>query len=215
MKSHLSLLLAIVVMVVSPALAQIDMPGGMPPGSAGATPSAVPGIAGASPAMVPGAAPGMAPGMAPGTATPAAQPAASDKKNAAKDAKKEEPPAKPKVTEFKGSLMFSDEQVFEIHQALSGTLLKNEAEAAALDIPKVRKIILSGIYYKTSNNWIIWLNGQKLTPQSKMPPEIVDMQVTDKAVKLKWFDIGLNGIINVTMKPHHVYDIVTGVMLRE
>jgi len=69
------------------------------------------------------------------------------------------------------------------------------------------------VVYKAADDWLIWINGQKVTPTVSMK-EIVDIQVeSDSTVHLKWFDIGLNGVIGITMKPNETYDIVTGVLL--
>ncbi len=84
--------------------------------------------------------------------------------------------------------------------------------AANQEIPQVRKITLSGVAYKNAGDWIVWINGHKIAPGNTMS-EIIDIKVERDLVHLKWFDIGLNGIINITLRPHETYDIVTGVLL--
>ncbi len=121
--------------------------------------------------------------------------------------------AEPPVTEFTRSFFYTDQEVADIRQAVSGRLFEGD-EGKTYDIPAVRRIILSGIYYRGPQDWTIWMNGQKVTPKTLLP-EIVDIKVVNDRIYLKWFDIGLNGIISLQMRPHQVYDIVTGVMLKE
>ena len=79
-------------------------------------------------------------------------------------------------------------------------------------IPLKRTITLGGILYRGNGDWIIWLNGQKLGPNNLLP-EIQGIDVASDKVYLEWFDIGINGIIRLTLRPHQTYDIVTGLLL--
>lgn len=88
-----------------------------------------------------------------------------------------------------------------------------EAEKVEL-IPVDRKIKLSGIYYKNDKTWIVWMNGHKLHP-SYLLPEIQSIEVKQDEVFLRWYDIGLNDVINIRMRPHQVYDIVTGILYND
>lgn len=115
---------------------------------------------------------------------------------------------------FVGSFMFSQADLAEVARAKAGILLPSAGAGATggIQIPAVRRIIVSGVYYKGPSDWIVWINNHKVTPGNLMP-EIIDIKVVRDRVHLKWFDIGLNGIITIEMRPHQVYDIVTGVML--
>lgn len=121
-----------------------------------------------------------------------------------------------KETVFRGSFMFSQSEIDDIERAKAGIVLSNPMvqQETAVVIPPIRRIILSGIYYRTPADWTVWINGQKVTPGNLLP-EIVDIKVMNDRVRLKWFDIGLNGVLSLEMRPHQMYDIVTGVMLRE
>lgn len=80
-------------------------------------------------------------------------------------------------------------------------------------IPERRLIMLSGILYKGQNNWIVWINGQKVTPDNYLP-EIIEIKVENSSyVSLKWYDIGLQEVISITLRPNQVYDITTGILL--
>jgi hypothetical protein len=123
-------------------------------------------------------------------------------------------------TPFKQSFFFTAEDIIAIHKAIE----QQNAPAGAIGqagggpaappvIPPVRRIALAGVIYKAADDWLIWINGQKVTPNVSMK-EIVDIKVeSDSRVHLKWFDIGLNGVIDITMRPNETYDIVTGVLL--
>lgn len=127
------------------------------------------------------------------------------------------PGVPPVVTDqgpFKESLFFSPVELATIQKALAGSVtgtaaLSNQAPAV---IPQRRVIMLAGVVYKGPEKWIIWLNGQKVTPQQLLP-EIMDIRVEQDRVHLEWFDIGINNVISLTLRPHQVYDIVTGVLL--
>lgn len=79
-------------------------------------------------------------------------------------------------------------------------------------IPTKRIISLSGMVYRSPKDWIIWLNGHKLTPGMRLP-ELVDIKVESDRVRLKWFDIGMAKIIAITLRPRQTYDITSGVLL--
>lgn len=80
-------------------------------------------------------------------------------------------------------------------------------------IPERRLIVLSGILYRAKNNWTVWINGQKVTPDNYLP-EIIEIKVENSSyVSLKWYDIGLQEVISITLRPNQVYDITTGILL--
>lgn len=116
---------------------------------------------------------------------------------------------------FSGSFLFSLAEISSIRQAVAGKVMGDGLLKAdqATNIPPVRLIKVSGVVYRSQGDWIVWINGQKVLPRQLLP-EIVEISVQpDSSVALKWFDIGLNGIINITLRPHQTYDIVTGLLL--
>ncbi len=80
-------------------------------------------------------------------------------------------------------------------------------------IPMNRFITVSGITYKSRDNWVVWINGQKVVPGYIPLKELVELGVAKDYVRIKWFDIGLNGVINLTMRPNQTYYIVPGLLL--
>jgi hypothetical protein len=151
------------------------------------------------------------------SASPVAKPAAAPEKTPeqlAKEKEEAEKAAKAALeAPFDQSLFFSPQDLISIAKAQKGAVdSANGNGYHGEPIPQKRQIILSGIIYRGPNDWLIWLNGHKVAPGNLLK-EIVDIKVHENSVHLKWFDIGLNGVIDLTIHPHEVYDIVTGIML--
>lgn len=117
---------------------------------------------------------------------------------------------------FRDTLLFSGAEIAALREAAAGRRSNEaflDAEKTEL-IPIDRKIKLSGIYYKDDATWIVWLNGYKLHP-SYLLKEIHRIEVKKDEVFLSWYDIGLNDVINIRMRPHQIYDIVTGILYND
>lgn len=139
-----------------------------------------------------------------------AQQAAIEAEKAAAEKKAAEIAALPP---YRKSLLFTDLEVDTILKASAGRAVQSTVGIESIElIPIDRKIWVSGIYYKSPQTWILWMNGYKLTP-GYLLPEIRGIKVYQDRVELEWYDIGKNGIINITMQPHQVYDIVTGILV--
>ncbi len=117
---------------------------------------------------------------------------------------------------FARSLFYTKQDLVQISKALGGQSVNLDAPITGGNgavIPQVRTITLTGVLYKNPGDWMIWLNGQKLNPHNLLR-EIYEIEVfKDSRVRLKWYDIGLDGVIDVTLRPHQKYDIVTGLLL--
>lgn len=141
--------------------------------------------------------PGVVPGVSPSTA-----PAPESKDDIQKP--------------FSRSLFYTKQDLVQISKALNGQSVNIDAPVTGSTgevIPQVRTITLTGVLYKSPGDWMIWLNGQKLNPHNLLR-EIYEIEVfKDSRVRLKWYDIGLDGVIDVTLRPHQKYDIVTGLLL--
>lgn len=164
----------------------------------GAAPAATaaPAAAADPAAAVAVANPGVVPGVSPSSAPP--------------------PESKDDVQKpFTRSLFYTNAELVQFQKLLNGQQVNfdNPTSTTGEIIPQVRTITLTGVLYKNPDDWLIWLNGQKLN-RHNLFKEIVDIQVfKDSRVRLKWYDIGLDGVIDVTMRPHQKYDIVTGLLL--
>ena len=90
---------------------------------------------------------------------------------------------------------------FELRQAEDGNVPRGP-----------RELSLGGIIYASSSDWSIWMNGQKITP-NRLPPEILDIKVRKKYIRLKWFDAYTNQIFPVKLKPHQRFNIDTRIFL--
>jgi hypothetical protein len=75
-----------------------------------------------------------------------------------------------------------------------------------------REISLGGIVFSSGSDWVIWLNGQKITP-TRIPPEILDIQVTKDVVRLKWFDAYTNQIFPIKLRTHQRFNIDSRIFL--
>lgn len=116
---------------------------------------------------------------------------------------------------FARSLFYTKQDLVQISKALNGAapIIDGPIGGSGEVIPQVRTITLTGVLYKGPGDWLIWLNGQKLNPRNLLR-EIYEIEVfKDSRVRLKWYDIGLDGVIDVTLRPHQKYDIVTGLLL--
>lgn len=115
---------------------------------------------------------------------------------------------------FEQSFLFTQAELLALRRASQGSVIGpailNADKAAA--IPQRRVIALSGVYQRAPGEWVVWINGKKMTPKDLLP-EVMDIRVEGDRVHLKWFDIGLNNVISITLRPHQTYDIVTGVLL--
>lgn len=95
-----------------------------------------------------------------------------------------------------------------------GAAPEPEVKAAPVypTIPLNRQINLSGVFYRSPTDWVVWLNGRKVTPNDR-PRELVGIKVERDRVHIKWFDIGMGKVISLTLRPRQTYDIVSGVLL--
>lgn len=76
----------------------------------------------------------------------------------------------------------------------------------------IREISLGGILYKSSTNWTIWLNSQKITPKN-LPPAIMDITVNKDHIKLKWLDFQTNQIFPVKLRANQRFNFDTRIFL--
>ncbi|TVQ83124.1 MAG: hypothetical protein EA357_07220 [Micavibrio sp.] len=118
-----------------------------------------------------------------------------------------------KTTPYPRSLFFTQSEVSAINRALLGF---GPSSTDAKDDGKRRTdpryLNLSGVLYKSPDEWVIWLNGQRLTPD-RLLPEIIEINVSPSKIEMKWFDYGISDVIFITLRPHQFYDIETGILL--
>lgn len=76
----------------------------------------------------------------------------------------------------------------------------------------LRELSVGGILYKTSDDWIVWMNGQRVTPDA-IPKEVIDIKVNKEYVELKWLDTYKNLIYPVRIRPHQRFNLDTRIFL--
>ena len=115
---------------------------------------------------------------------------------------------------YEGSLFFSEGELLKIRAALAGeTDFAIEIEDdAGVDPTKPRLIRLSGIAYTNQADWMVWINGARITPYAKLS-EIYEIYVQKDYVDLKWYDRASQKIIRIRLRPNQVYDINAGILL--
>jgi hypothetical protein len=174
-------------------------------------------LATAAYAQAPALPPGSPPPATPDTALPPASPPAA---TAATEEKAAPVPIKLTPEElnatFNGSFFLTPSEITAIQLAQLGKpatpeTLDNGAPAPV--IPQHRVISVAGVLYRSANDWVVWMNGKKVTPKDLLP-EIVDIKVESSSrVRLKWYDAGLKSVIAITLRPHQTYDIASGYLL--
>jgi hypothetical protein len=78
--------------------------------------------------------------------------------------------------------------------------------------PEEREVSLSGISYMSANEWTIWINGQRVTPDA-LPVEAMDLKVYEQYVEIKWFDEYSNQILPIRLRPHQRFNMDTRIFL--
>lgn len=81
-----------------------------------------------------------------------------------------------------------------------------ELTTSALSVDAPREIRLSGLIYKSKSDWIIWLNGKRITPKS-LPTEVYDLKVYKNYIELEWFDGNTNQIFPIRLRPHQRFNL--------
>jgi hypothetical protein len=87
-----------------------------------------------------------------------------------------------------------------------------EEKATAGTAKGLREISLAGIAYVNKDNWTIWLNGQRMKPNS-LPREVMDINVGKQYVELKWYDASTNLIYPVRLRPHQRFNLDSRIFL--
>lgn len=72
--------------------------------------------------------------------------------------------------------------------------------------PGIRELSLSGIAYLSEDKWVVWLNGKRLTPKS-LPEEVLDIDVHESYVDMKWYDPYTELIYPVRLRPHQRFNL--------
>lgn len=78
--------------------------------------------------------------------------------------------------------------------------------------PEEREIRLGGIVFHGADDWTIWMNEQRITPDA-LPKEVLGMKVYKTYIEMKWFDEYSNQIFPIRLRPHQRFNIDTRIFL--
>lgn len=70
----------------------------------------------------------------------------------------------------------------------------------------LRELSLGGIIFRNTDDWTVWLNGQRIKPDA-LPKEVMDINVAKKHVELKWYDATTNLIYPIRLRPHQRFNL--------
>jgi hypothetical protein len=85
----------------------------------------------------------------------------------------------------------------------SGTLV----EEAPPEPTGPREISLGGISYVSAKRWTVWFNGQRITPETLLPDQMIDMNVHSDFIEIKWFDDFTNLVFPIRLRPHQRFNL--------
>lgn len=78
--------------------------------------------------------------------------------------------------------------------------------------PEERELNLSGIVFKSHEDWTIWLNGKRVTPDA-LPSDAIELRVNKDYIDVKWFDAYTNQIFPIRLRPHQRFNFDTRIFL--
>ncbi|MFP4312907.1 MAG: hypothetical protein ACLFR0_01160 [Alphaproteobacteria bacterium] len=78
--------------------------------------------------------------------------------------------------------------------------------------PEMRELRLGGIAYTDQDDWTIWLNEQRITPNA-LPEEIIDLRVRRHHIEVKWYDDYTAQIFPIKLKPHQRFNLDSRIFL--
>ena len=106
------------------------------------------------------------------------------------------------------SLFFTPEALALLNDAIKG--LNVSPTVAARDGPPqdpgVRELALGGIVHRSGNDWTIWLNGKRITPEA-IPEQVFDLTVYKEYIDIKWFDEYTNRIFPIRLRPNERFNL--------
>lgn len=97
---------------------------------------------------------------------------------------------------------------YELDQAANA----NPAEPKPKPPPEMRELRLGGILYTAKNDWTIWLNEQRITPDA-LPKEIIELRVYRHHVDVKWYDDYTMRVFPIRLKSHQRFNLDSRIFL--
>lgn len=96
---------------------------------------------------------------------------------------------------------------WELEEALNRT-----EEVKEPPRPEERELILGGILFHDREDWTIWLNKKRVTPEA-LPEEVYDLNVYENYIEMKWYDEYTNRIFPLRMRAHQRFNLDTRIFL--
>ena len=78
--------------------------------------------------------------------------------------------------------------------------------------PEKRDIILNGLVYSGKNDWTIWINGKRVTPNA-IPKEVTDLRVYKEYIEMKWYDDYSQSVYPIRLRPSQRFNLDTRIFL--
>jgi hypothetical protein len=74
------------------------------------------------------------------------------------------------------------------------------------------EVELGGILYVSPSDWVIWLNGARVTPTA-IPTVIMDIKVFKDHVDMEWLDRATNQIYPIRLRAHQKFNLQSRMFL--
>ncbi len=119
------------------------------------------------------------------------------------------------------SLIFTPSQYALLQSARAGfnTRPPSKAELRAdpndpnyRPLTNLRDISLGGIAFSNPDDWTIWLNNMRVTPDN-LPSEAIDLRVYKDFIEIKWFDAKTNQVYPIRLRPNQKFNLDTRIFL--
>ena len=78
--------------------------------------------------------------------------------------------------------------------------------------PEERDISLGGIVYEGKDNWVIWLNGERVEPNA-IPEEIIGLKVYKNFIEVKWLDDYTMQVFPIRLRAHQRFNMDARIFL--
>ena len=72
--------------------------------------------------------------------------------------------------------------------------------------PGIRELRLGGILFTKEADWIIWLNGMRVTPGA-VPEQVIEINVSNQYVELVWYDEYSELMFPIRLRPHERFNL--------
>lgn len=76
----------------------------------------------------------------------------------------------------------------------------------------VRELALGGIVYNNEDDWAIWLNEQRVTPDA-IPKEVLNLKVYKDFIEIRWFDEKTDNVFPIRLRAHQRFNMDARIFL--